>query len=348
MLALCAADKCYHISPLLIPSFRRQNQDPRRPPRYGMTHGVSPSRIRAPPWHTPAPAMPATAASGSAAPAMPATAASGNAATEIVASMAAATVFPCALNWTDVIKTRMQTPPASKSCAVAYSGAFGDTARRIMAEEGLLRLWGTGMPASLMREVLVVGTRVGAYPAVRDAIAQIGASPGEATGRGEAGLGSKLAAGLLLGAVSGLMAGPCDVVRIRMQAEAGLSDASGTLTTGLRAGLQRRLHNTPQAFAAVFGEAGIRRGLLRGASANILHSCCITVGTVPVYEHTKYLAKTRLGWSDGMQLHATAGLVAGLVGTTVVRPMNLIDACQRDTCSPTATQPGTLSDTNSC
>ena len=209
MLALCAADKCYHISSLLIPSFRRQNQDPRRPPAFGDMHDSwSESESGAPPWHTPAPAMPATAASGSAASAMPATAASGNAATEIVASMAAATVFPCALNWTDVIKTRMQTPPASKSCAVAYSGAFGDTARRIMAEEGLLRLWGTGMPASLMREVLVVGTRVGAYPAVRDAIAQIGASPGEATGRGEAGLGSKLAAGLLLGAVSGLLVGP--------------------------------------------------------------------------------------------------------------------------------------------
>ena len=220
---------------------------------------------------------------------------SGGAATEVAASMAAATVFPLGLNWTDVIKTRMQSPVAEGSSASAYSGGFGLTARRILAEEGPGRLWGTAMPAALMREVLVVGTRVGAYPAVRDAISQRTA-PAARGGerRGEAGLGSKLAAGLVLGGVSGLIAGPCDLVRIRMQAEAGLCDASGTLTTGLRAGLPRRLHHTPQAFGAVFGEAGMRAGLLRGATANIMHSCCITMGTVPVYEHAKWLAKTHL------------------------------------------------------
>ena len=52
----------------------------------------------------------------------------------------AATVFPLALNWTDVTKTRMQTPPANGSLGQAYSGAFGVSARRILAEEGLLRL----------------------------------------------------------------------------------------------------------------------------------------------------------------------------------------------------------------
>jgi hypothetical protein len=110
-----------------------------------------------------------------------------------------------------VIKTRMQTPPAAGSTARAYAGGFGDSARRIAAEEGLLRLLGTGLPAALLREVLVVGTRVGAYPAVRDAISQL-ASGGSGTARsgarGEAGVGSKLGAGLLLGAVSGLLVGP--------------------------------------------------------------------------------------------------------------------------------------------
>eukprot|EP01043_Picozoa_sp_COSAG02_P011644 COSAG02_NODE_432_length_22440_cov_53.821315_15_plen_267_part_00 len=247
--------------------------------------------------------------------------------------MVAAVVFPLVLNWTDVVKTRMQTPAAvgGGSTARAYSGGFKGTASRIVKEEGVLRLWGTGMGAAVMREMLVVGTRVGSYPAVRDAIAQLGVfsaavgsgdlarAAGRAQPRSDAGLGCKLAAGLVLGAVSGLLAGPCDLVRIRIQAEAGLVNASGFLTTGLRAGLPSRLQHTPQAFVFVWSEAGLRAGLLRGASANVLHSCCITAGTVPVYEHTKYLAKTTLGWVDGLQLHAFAGLVAGLVGTTVVR-----------------------------
>ena len=108
-----------------------------------------------------------------------------------------------------------------------------------------------------------------------------------------------------------------------MQAEAGLVDVSGTLTTGLRAGLPRRLHSTSHAFAVVLVE-GAGTGLLRGVRANMLHSCCITVGTVPVYEHTKYLAKSQLGWSDGLHLHLCAGAAAGLVGTTVAAPADLV------------------------
>jgi hypothetical protein len=113
-------------------------------------------------------------------------------------------------------------------------------------------------------------------------------------------------------------------VRIRVQAEAGLADASGILTTGLRAGLPRRLHSTPHAFAVLLAEGAAGAGLLRGVRANVLHSCCITVGTVPVYEHTKYLAKSRLGWSDGLHLHLRAGAAAGLVGTTVAAPADVV------------------------
>ena len=78
-------------------------------------------------------------------------------------------------------------------------------------------------------------------------------------GGGDAGLGSKFSAGVVLGALSGLLASPFDLVRIRrltlavekhfqhvfssffpnnsrVQAEAGRLDTNGLLTTGLRAG----------------------------------------------------------------------------------------------------------------
>jgi hypothetical protein len=246
----------------------------------------------------------------------PAAAAAAGRAREVTASMAAAAVFPLALNWTDVIKTRMQAPPPpAGSAGIAYAG-FGASARRIAAEEGLWRLWGTALSASLLREVLVVGTRVGAYPAVRDALSH--------GGGGDASLWSKLGAGVVLGVLSGLLASPCDAVRIRLQAEAGLSDSSGKLLTGLRAGLPRRLHSTPHAFRVVLGEALGSGGLVRGARANVLHSVAITVGTVPVYEHSKHLAKRHLGCQEGLQLHLLAGFSAGLVGTTVAAPADVL------------------------
>lgn len=69
------------------------------------------------------------------------------------------------------------------------------------------------------------------------------------------------------------------------------------------------------------GETG---GLFRGLSVNVLRSCCMTVGTVPCYEHTKHLAKTRLHLRDTPYLHVGAGLVAGLVGTTVTAPADIV------------------------
>ncbi|CAJ1446611.1 unnamed protein product, partial [Effrenium voratum] len=60
--------------------------------------------------------------------------------------------------------------------------------------------------------------------------------------------------------------------------------------------------------------------LFRGSGVNVVRSICMTVGTVPVYEHTKHVAKSSFGLADGPSLHLGAGLVAGVVGTTVAAP----------------------------
>jgi hypothetical protein len=245
------------------------------------------------------------------------------AAKEIGAAMLAATACPLLLNWTDVIKTRMQSRPLNgvlRSCTAApYSQGFSSTGLRILREEGALQLWGTAMPASLLREVIVIGTRIGAYPTVRNLLSTF-SSAGIVAG-GESSVWSKFGAGIVLGIASGTLASPCDVVRIRMQAEAGRLDETGRLlTTGLRAGSPRQLHSTAHAFGVVFSEGGTFRGL----SVNVLRSCCMTVGTVPVYEHTKFIAKTQLGVPDDFVLHLGAGVVAGLVGTTVTAPADVV------------------------
>jgi len=41
---------------------------------------------------------------------------------------------------------------------------------------------------------------------------------------------------------------------------------------------------------------------------------------IPPPRHTKHLAKTQTGLADGPVLHFGAGLVAGIVGTSVTAP----------------------------
>mmetsp|Transcript_1695 Transcript_1695/g.2889 ORF Transcript_1695/g.2889 Transcript_1695/m.2889 type:complete len:310 (-) Transcript_1695:79-1008(-) len=236
---------------------------------------------------------------------------------EVAAAMVAATAVPTALNWTDVIKTRMQGVAASGCTAAPYNGGFRGTAQRIFAEEGLLALWSTGMLASLGRECTVVGTRIGAYPAVRDAMSFLA----KGKGGGDAGLGSKFSAGVVLGALSGLLASPFDLVRIRVQAEAGLV-SNGLLTTGLRAGHPCRITGSVSGFRLLLQDGVL--SIFRGSGVNVVRSICMTVGTVPVYEHTKHLAKTQTGLADGPLLHFGAGMVAGIVGTSVTAPADMI------------------------
>jgi len=238
---------------------------------------------------------------------------------EIAAAMTASTACPLCLNWTDFIKTRMQGVQVPGSVVPPYNGGFRATAQRMLAEEGLLAVWGTALPASLLRESLAIGTRIGAYPLVRDAISLVNSG---AAG-GDSGVGSKFTAGVVLGAVSGLLASPCDLVRIRMQASAGSVDAHGILTTGLCAGQPQEFRSTFHAVFTLASQRGIS-AFFQGIGVNVVRSTCMTVGTVPVYEHTKHIAKSRFEFEDSPTLHFGAGIVTGLVGTTVTAPADVI------------------------
>lgn len=225
----------------------------------------------------------------------------GAAAKDIAASMIAATAVPLGLNWADHIKVRMQGVPAPGSTAPPYDGGFAETARRIWTEEGLFALYGRGMLPALARECTVIGTRIGAYPAVRDGVSL---HLGQGKSGGEAALASKLGAGVILGALSGLLGSPFDLLRIRQQ------EPRGNLL-----GLPTRPY-----LADLHGLFG----MLRGSGVNILRSVCMTCGTVPVYEHTKHLAKVHLGLADAPALHVGAGVVAGLIGTTAAAPADVV------------------------
>lgn len=215
----------------------------------------------------------------------------------------------------------MQSQPAAGSTSIAYSSNVVTAARRLLAEEGFRKLWMTGMPASMLREGATQIFRLGSYPLVRDIISRgMGGDAG-----GEASVGAKLSAGLLGGAASGVAASPFDLARIRLQSEAGRLSADGSrLVSGLRTDLPPRPTSTAGTLAVIVREGAGYGALWRGAGVNALRAAILNAGTVPVYEHTKHLAKRHLGAADAPSLHLAAGFSAGLVGTTVAAPADMV------------------------
>ena len=72
--------------------------------------------------------------------------------------------------------------------------------------------------------------------------------------KSEVGLGEKIVAGALTGALGAAIANPLDVVRVRMTCEGGSVDAqTGLLTTGMRTGAPG---SSPPALCACGGGSG--------------------------------------------------------------------------------------------
>ena len=233
----------------------------------------------------------------------------------------ASSSIPISTNFLDHVKVRMQTRVALGGTSAAYSPKLLVSSQRLLGEEGAIAFYATGLPASVLREAATQVFRFGSYPLARDLIST---AAGGGSG-GDSAVGAKLAAGLIGGAASGVAASPFDLMRIRAQAEGGRVGADGrTLETGLRAGLPARARGFGSTLSLLLHEGGGVTSLWRGAGVNALRAACLNAGTVPVYEHTKHLAKRHLGVRDSPPLHLSAGLVAGLVGTTVAAPADLV------------------------
>ena len=87
-------------------------------------------------------------------------------------------------------------------------------AAKIYAEDGLWAgLWRPGLVASVGRDVINGGLRVGAYPYMLNTLSEY--DPQNATP------GARFAAGCLTGAFGSALANPFDLVKIRFQTEAG-------------------------------------------------------------------------------------------------------------------------------
>lgn len=215
----------------------------------------------------------------------------------------------------DCLRVRWQVLPRAQ--ANAMTGGLVGYARLVIAQEGFVRgLWRPGLGANCLAVFNCTGIRVGVYPTVRDALlAASGSGSSQRDGP------TMMAAGLLSGALSFLIATPFFGAKTRLQAEAGALDpATGILLTGARAGSRPCYPGgMPQFFARCVRDEG-PSALMRGSEALVIRGSLLSMGHLAGYDAAKSWAKGRGLMREGPALHASASLAGALLATTLAAP----------------------------
>lgn len=245
---------------------------------------------------------------------------------EMAPAACAMTITSVAFNPLDVVKTKLQTQnQLSKDASKRLYNSMGHCARAAVRDDGLIRgLWTPGLTASILRDVINGGVRIGLYPSAVRAVH--GVVPwGEAAGGAEPVFATRLLAGLLTGAAGALLGNPTDVVKVRLQAEAG-TVRNGVLVTGLRAGEAPSPGALRQLCALAAHPGGPAAGWFRGAGANCLRAALITSAQMGAYDQTKQLlAASRLfGEAPEPARIALASFAAGVSAASLAAPVDML------------------------
>jgi len=133
----------------------------------------------------------------------------------------------------------------------------------------------------------------------------------------------KIAAGLTSGALGSAFANPTDLVKIRLQAEAG-KIVDGVYVSGLFRGKPPTYRNTFHALYHIYQYEGGIRALYKGVGATMIRASFLTAAQLASYDHSKYLLKAHNILQEGVALHIVASLIAGLCATTAAAPADLL------------------------
>ncbi|QRV89570.1 mitochondrial carrier protein [Ceratobasidium sp. AG-Ba] len=191
----------------------------------------------------------------------------------------------------------------------ARSGHFVGIAKNILSTEGPLALM-SGVRASMLREGIYATIRLGTYEAHKDALHSL--SNGYLTREG---IPLKALSGLLSGAVGAAIANPTDLIKVRMQAPHTVP--------------KPEYSKIPSALKAVYAEgggslAGGLRALWRGTTATVTRGAVITTAQIGSYDHFKQVVKSRGVMKEGVPLHLTSSLFAGLVCSIASNPVDVV------------------------
>lgn len=211
------------------------------------------------------------------------------------------------LNGFETTKVKMQLH--NKSNPVYHDLTTSGVMRQIIKEEGVVRgLLMPGLSASLTRSMLYGAYRVGLYSTTRDYLSSNNPT-----------LSDRILSGMFTGALGAILTCPLDVVRTRMQADAGVT-RNGVYITGLRKGQPVRYGSLYSAFLTIIRQEGLQKGLYRGASVTVTRASFLNGSQLASYD----TLKKHLGWEEGPKLHVFCAFASGVIAQTVVMPIDTI------------------------
>jgi Mitochondrial carrier protein len=261
---------------------------------------------------------------------------------EMMAAGPACAIANGVLNSFETTKVKLQlynnstsiSTSSSRSIAIYRNPTPWGVMTQIAAEEGIVRgLMLPGLGASLTRSCLYGAYRVGLYSTIRDAVVRSDAHQ-------EPTLRDRITSGMITGGIGSMISCPLDVIRTRLQADAGLicPVRQTVYLTGLRQGQSVRYRGMWSALYTICKTEGLRHGLYRGASVTVARASLLNGSQLASYDTLKHAMlapasskNTAAAAEDddilrheGPMLHVFCAMVSGVIAQTVVMPIDTI------------------------
>ncbi|KAI7887319.1 mitochondrial carrier [Lichtheimia hyalospora FSU 10163] len=196
----------------------------------------------------------------------------------------------------DLTKVRLQTMKGS-----AQNGMFS-TMISIAKNEGVLQLY-AGLSASILRQATYSTVRFGVYDKLKQIVNKRTDNPT---------VWHLLACSSTAGALGGACGNPGDVVNVRMQNDGQLPPHQ-----------RRNYKHALDGVVRMSREEGIA-SLFRGVGPNVNRAILMTSSQCVSYDVFKDLLLRYSPLQDGLAVHLSSSVLAGLVATTVCSPVDVI------------------------
>lgn len=214
-------------------------------------------------------------------------------------------------NPTDIVKVRQQLRTQAPG---ASTNSFWTVGLQMARTEGALSLM-NGFSASMLREVVYSGLRLGSYEFFKDKFYEL--SKG---GLSRDGITLKVMASMVAATLGSSLANPADIVKVRMQAYY----PEGSPYRNMR-----------HAFAAIYSEGARTAGspssvaggigaLYRGTVPSTVRGVVLSATQICSYDQVKQVFKRRQIMEEGLGLHITASMIAGLFCSITSNPIDVV------------------------
>lgn len=202
----------------------------------------------------------------------------------------------------DLTKTRLQLQGEKGFTGPRRLGFISMMASIVKAEGG--RGLYQGVTPAIVRHIPYTGFRVLGYEHIRKLFC--GDNPSQA------GFAAKAASGMIAGSIGQALAVPCDVIKVRMMADARLV-AAGTLAKPRYAGIR-------DAFLTIYRQEGVR-GMYVGCSPAIQRAALVNLGELTTYDYAKSYFVTIFG--DNIQCHICSAVCSGFFASLCSTPADV-------------------------